>query len=242
MSYSTSEKTFGQLLEKGRQLLAYIQNLTGYAPTEPDLQPAAFDAFLNSVAAANAQVDAAITSLRTARAERAELYEGADGLERRASQIRDYLASLPEGKKSSAFKQVQRLVQQITASPARKKKQTPEPGSKAPKEVSQFEVSFGSRLAKARQIEQVILATPNYTPSNTAITAAGFDALLDQIELKNAEVSAKVAIAGQKVDNRSEMYKGENGLLNRAMRIKAAIAAQFGRQSEAYKDAVRIKF
>ena len=228
-------------MEKGRQLLAYIQNLTGYAPTEPDLQPAAFDAFLNSVAAANAQVDAAITSLRTARAERAELYEGADGLGKRASQIRDYLASLPEGKKSSAFKQVQRLVQQITASPARKK-QTPEPGSKAPKEVSQFEVSFGSRLAKARQIEQVILATPNYTPSNTAITAAGFDALLDQIELKNAEVSAKVAIAGQKVDNRLALYKGPNGLLNRAMRIKAAIAAQFGRQSQAYKDAVRIKF
>ena len=60
ISVSNSERTFGQLLEKGRQLLPHIQNLAGYAPAEVDLEPASFDAFLNLVASANVQVECGV--------------------------------------------------------------------------------------------------------------------------------------------------------------------------------------
>jgi hypothetical protein len=239
VNISVSERTFGQILEKARQLLAYIQNLPGYNPTEVELQPAAFDLFLKSVALANEQKDAAEVMLRNVRAERKALYTGADGLASRVTQVRDYLASLPAGKKSVAFKQVQKLVQQIRLKPSRTTKK--DAAEKPKREISSYEVSFGARLEKARQIEQIILAEPGYAPSNPAITAAGIDALLDAIDLKNAEVAAKEAIAKQKIENQRTLYYGKNGLIERAARIKAAIAAIFGRQSDAYKNAVRIR-
>lgn len=101
---------------------------------------------------------------------------------------------------------------------------------------------FGSLLAKGREIEQVIIHMAGYAPNQPEITPAGFDSLLDAIEIKNAEVNAKVAIAGAKIASRAALYSRKpEGILGRVGRIKAAIAAQFGRSSTEYTAAAKIK-
>jgi hypothetical protein len=241
---SLSEKGVGQLLEKSRQLLKYIESLEDYSPTDPALTPAGYKAFLDSVAALNSAVASSLAALRQARAARHALYHGPQGLIKRASRIRDYISSLPTGKKSSDFTAAQKICQSLRPSGAKK---APEPDStasaKRKKEVSQYELSFGAMLEKARQLEQIILLIPGYAPSAADITPAGLDALLDDIELKNAEVAAKLAIANKKIENRAAAYANDPaGLRGRVTRIKAAIAAQYGRNSPEYKNVLEIRF
>jgi hypothetical protein len=243
-SRSNSEKGVGQLLEKSRQLLKYIESLEDYSPTDPALTPAGYKAFLDSVAALNSAVASSLAALRQARAARHALYHGPQGLINRASRIRDYISSLPRGKKSTDYLAAQKICQRLRPSGARN---APEPDStnstKTKKAISQYEVSYGAMLDKARQLEQIILQTPGYAPSADDISPTGFDALLDEIELKNAEVAAKLAIANKKIDNRAAAYsKDPNGLRGRATRIKAAIAAQYGRNSPEYKNVPEIRF
>ena len=242
---SKSEATFGQLLEKSRQLHQYLLSLPDYDPQVPDITAPNYKLFLDQVAQINSSVDAATAALRLAREERSALYHGESGLLKRAARIRDYLASLPGGKKSAVFKRAQKICQSLR--PGGTKSQAPEPtgqdNAAAKKKISQYEVSFGSMLAKGRELEQIILTHTGYNPSMSDITPAGFDALLDQIELKNAEVAAKLAIANEKISTRERAYSTQpQGLRGRAARIKAAIAGQYGRNSAQYKNALEIKF
>lgn len=71
------------------------------------------EALLDIIEIENSTVYERLSNLQNVRAERYEMYYGNNGLRMRCSQIRDYIASLDEGKKSNDFKKVQKIVQKI---------------------------------------------------------------------------------------------------------------------------------
>lgn len=232
---STSERTFGQRYTKGRDLVEYLKLVPTYAPTETAIQPANLTTLLDSIDTANSEVGAAKSALQTERDERIVMFKNnTTGLITRCAQIRDYIASFhPQGKKALDFKKVQKIVMLMRGIRLSKKPPAVEGGKKS---VSTSERSYGSMLQAGKDVLEVIKTIAGYAPSNTAITVANFTTTLAAIDAKNSSVAEKQEIYDNKVETRAGLY---NDLGDRVTKVKAALASQYGKQSNEYKDSVK---
>ena len=232
---STSERTFGQRYTKGRDLVEYLKLVTTYAPTETAIQPANLTTLLNSIDAANSEVGAAKSTLQTERDERIIMFKNSTtGLITRCAQIRDYIASFhTQGKKALDFKKVQKIVMLMRGIRLSKKPPVTEGGKKS---VSTSERSYGSMLQAGKDVLEVIKTIAGYAPSNTEITVANFTTMLAAIDAKNSSVAAMQETYDNKVETRASLY---NDLSGRITKVKAALASQYGKQSNEYKDSVK---
>lgn len=232
---STSEQSFAQRYTKARQLVEYLGMQPTYEPGNTELETSELTDLLNSIETANADVASKLSAVQTERDERFELVKGEAGVVKRAMQIRDYIASiLPKGKKERDYVKAQKIVQKLRGQRLTKKP-VAIPNAPTPKTVSTVEVSFGSILGAGRELLEVIKTVPGYTPSNTALTVANFTTFLDSIETKNTSVAQKYEQYDDSVETRASLY---NQLQDRLTKTKLALAAQFGKDSNVYKDAV----
>jgi hypothetical protein len=232
---STSERTFGQRYTKGRDLVEYLKLVTTYAPTDPAIQPANLTTLLDDINTANSEVGSAISLLQTERDERLVMFKNnTTGLITRCAQIRDYIASYQtQGKKALDFKKVQKIVMLMRGIRLSKK---PAAGDSGKKSVSTSERSYGSILQAGKDVLEVIKTSAGYAPSNTAITVANFTTLLSTVDAKNSSVAEKQETYDNKIEARGDLYKD---LAARVTKVKAALASQYGKQSNEYKDAVK---
>lgn len=144
--------TYANRYTKGRELAAYLGTITGFSPGVEDLTIAKLTDHLNSIEAANSEVASKRSLLQTVQSERAMLVKGEDGLISRASQVRDYLASiLPKGKKAKDYEKAQKIVRQMRGYSHRKKSETNEEAVTT-KSISTFEVTFASILGNGRDM------------------------------------------------------------------------------------------
>jgi len=89
---STSEQTFGNKLQHGRDLNTALGQIVGYSPDNPDLTVAALGLFLLDVEAANNLVASTGQALSDARRDRRMTYfgdSGTPGLGTLAGRVRD---------------------------------------------------------------------------------------------------------------------------------------------------------
>ena len=234
---STSERTFGQRYTKARDLVEYLKLVPTYAPSNPDLAVAAFDTFVGTVDTANNAVASQTSALQTARDARLVLFKGPEGLIKRCAQIRDYISSIEtKGKKSVEYKKVQKVVMRMRGIRLSKKKVTAAAGAEEPKTLSTSEVSFGSMLNAGKEVLQVINGLAAYAPSNTNITSVNFSAFVTQLDNKNSEIASKLSDWDNAIETRADLY---DTLKDRVSKIKAALAGQYGRQSNEYKDSLK---
>ena len=175
----TQEHTFGEKYSKGRGLTAYLQSFSGYTPGNPDLLAINIAALLDIIEIENSTVYERLSNLQNVRAERYEMYYGNNGLRMRCSQIRDYIASLDEGKKSNDFKKVQKIVQKIRGVNYVKKKKQVGGGNK---NISSSERSFGAILGYCKEVLEIIKTIPAYTPGNINLSIASFSLFLSEVE------------------------------------------------------------
>jgi len=233
---STSEKSFAQRYTKARELVEYLEELPGYSPGVTELESSDLKSFLDDVDNANTNVASKLSALQSERDERFNLYKGTDGLIKRASQIRDYLASiLPQGKKAKDYEKAQKIVQRMRGQRLTKKPPLNKDGS-IPKTISTIEVSFGSILGVGKDLLEVIKTVPGYSPSNPNLTVANYTTYLASIDSKNSLVAEKYEQYDDAVEARLDKYAE---LKDRVTKIKLAIAAQYGKDSNQYKDAVK---
>ena len=234
---STSERTFGQRYTKARDLVEYLKLVPTYAPSNPDLAVAAFDAFVGTVDTANNAVASQTSALQTARDARLVLFKGPEGLIKRCAQIRDYISSIEtKGKNSVEYKKAQKVVMRMRGIKLSKKKISTEAGATEPKTISTSEVSFGSMLNAGKEVLQVINGLAAYAPSNTNITSANFAAFVTQLDNKNSEIASKLSDWDNAIETRADLYAT---LKDRVSKIKSALAGQYGRQSNEYKDSLK---
>lgn len=151
----------------------------------------------------------------------------------RCSQIRDYIASLDEGKKSNDFKKVQKIVQKIRGVNYVKKKKQVGGGNK---NISSSERSFGAILGYCKEVLEIIKTIPAYTPGNINLSIASFSLFLSEVELKKSEAAEKYFLLEDARTSRREKY---NQLKERIQKVKSSLASQFGKNSSEYKDVVK---
>jgi len=232
-----SEKSFGQRYTKGRELVEYLRTIPTYTPGNPDLELPAVTTLLDNIETANSDVASKLSLLQTERDARLILYKNNQtGLLNKSGQIRDYVASIdPKGKKSLDYKKLQKMVQKMRGIRLTKKP-IPPAGGGGPKTISTSEVSYGSILAAGREILEVIKTVVGYAPSNTALTVADLTTFLDSIDTKNSLVAQRLEEYDNSVEARSAFYVT---LADTVQKIKLALAAQFGKTSNEYKDSLR---
>jgi len=233
---STSETSVAQRYTKARELVEYLEELPAYSPGVNTLEPTKIADLLDQIETANSAVGSKLSLLQTERDERFTLVKGDDGLIKRASQIRDFIASvLPQGKKARDYVKAQKLVQKMRGRRLTKKPPLNTDGS-VPKTISAIEVSFGSLLGTGRELLEVIKTIPGYSPGNPNLTIANFEAFLNSIDAKNSSVSEKYEQYDDTAEQRSDLYKE---LQEKVTKVKLAVASQYGKSSNEYKDVVK---
>jgi len=234
---SISEKSFGQRYTKGRELVEYLKLLPTYAPGNTLLEVTSMGTLLDNALTANSNVSSKLSTLQTERDARLVMYESQTGLINKCGQIRDYIASIEaKGKKSVDYKKVQSAVKKMRGKRLTPKPKPKEEGAPAPKTSSTSEVSFGSVLSTAFEILEVIKGNALYAPSNTALTVANFTALLSTIDAKNKLIAQRREEYDDAVEGRMSLYVD---LQNRITKVKLALASQYGKTSNEYKDSVK---
>ena len=233
---SNSETSFAQRYTKARSLVEYLEEIASFSPDSPELESANLALLLDDIDNANSDVASKLSTLQTVRDERNELFNGTTGLIKRSSRIRDYLASVvPQGKKSRDYQKAQKMLQRMRGQRLTKKPAMNADGS-VPKTISTIEVSFGSLLGVGKELLEVMKTASGYAPSSADLTVADFTTFLESIDTKNSSVAEKYEQYDDSVEARFDLYKE---LQDRVTRIKLAVAAQYGKDSNEYKDVVK---
>ena len=234
---SVSEKSFGQRYTKAVGLVEYLKLIPTYAPDNADIAVAAFDTFLGTVQTANENVSAKLSDLMNERESRLVAYKGPDGLYKLCAKVRDYVASIdPKGKKSADYNKIGKTIMRMRGQRLSKKPAPSADGSAPPKTVSTSEQSYGSVLEMGVSIVEVVKAKAGYAPSNAALTVASLNTFMDNLYAKNRSVASKQETYDNTVEERSGLY---NDLQLRVSQIKFALASQYGKQSNEYKDSLK---
>jgi hypothetical protein len=239
---STSEQTFGNRLEHSRHLSKAVALIPAYAPDNSALSTASYATFLNSVEAANDLVAEKAQLLSDARDQRrlaffGDTATGTGGLATLSGRVRDHVGSMPGGKNSAHYKQIQRLTQKITNYHPPKKPVSGSPGatSTEKKKVSQSERSYGSLVQFGRDLAAAAAKVPGYTPTAADIKPANLVLAMKALADKNDAVATALAEARDATDSRAAIYDHpETGLKSVFQQVKAAVASQFGRRSSEY--------
>ena len=240
---SNSEKTFGQRYQSGRNLVTLIENLKNYHPSNEDISAKNFDTFLDGVDQANSVAAQKKASLTEAQNARSEGFYGTGGLRKTAPMIRDFIASTAGGRTSTAFRNVQRECQKMTNYTKPKKIKDDGTATAAEKKASsKAETSFGSLLQNAKNILEVIKTIPGYAPSNPSLTVEGFGQFIANLEQLNETVARLKHEFDVAVERRAELYEGANGLRVRIRMTKDYIGANYGKSSNEYKEAGKVKY
>lgn len=246
---STSEHTFGNKLQHGRNLKQTVDTIAGFTPDNPSLAPAAFGTFLDSVEAANDTAASTAQDLATARGDRRLGFFGdagmnVPGLRTLAGRVRDHVASTA-GKKSAAYRNIQKLTQKITNYRSPKKPVSSSPGTTPAekKSISQSERSYGSMVQAGRDLAAAVEQVPGYNPTAADLKPAALKTKMNALAGLNDNVAAALAEAQSAANARLALYDHpETGLQALFQQLKAAIASQFGRRSAEYQAVAGIKY
>ncbi|MBC8046831.1 MAG: hypothetical protein H7Y00_08550 [Fimbriimonadaceae bacterium] len=101
---SPSEKSFASAMGHGRSVVAIVQTLgVSYVPPDTNLTVANMNVLLTSMTNANTEVQKKAEAYGISNRNRRKLFEGVDGLKKRRTAIKSYLASFPGLKKSAHY-------------------------------------------------------------------------------------------------------------------------------------------
>lgn len=241
---SFNEAGFGNKLAKGQQLIAFIRTLKNYnAPTE-HIKIENFAKLLENINETNNQIASSADFLSQARIKRTEYYNGDTGAKKRCAMIRDFVGVLPSGKTSSAFIIIQKEAQKMNnyKKSAKKDEQTAGADLGGKRAISQAETSFGAVLQGLKTVLEVIKNLPTYEPSNELIKIESFEKCIQDIEEANQAVNSQLYLHNELLNKRQELYNGVAGLKQSFQTIKTFVAANYGKQSQEFKEVSKLKY
>lgn len=101
---SPSEKSFASIVGHGDKVIAHITSLgISYIPPDTNLTIVNMQALVDQVRQLNKDVALRLNPYGEANRARKTLYDGPDGMKKRITLIKSYLASFPGGKKSNHY-------------------------------------------------------------------------------------------------------------------------------------------
>lgn len=98
---------------------------------------------------------------------------------------------------------------------------------------SQSERSFGQRYTKARDLVQYLEELGTYAPGNPDIEPANLTTFLDDVDQANSDVASKLSALQTIREERFNMYKKKDGLIDRCARIRDYIGSTHAQHKKA---------
>jgi hypothetical protein len=105
---SSSETSFGSVLQGAKNILEVVKNLPNYAPANALISITGFTDFIATMELANQAVNTNLFAYSEAISKRQELYAGEKGMQRCFQDIKSFIAA-SYGKDSAEFKEVSKL-------------------------------------------------------------------------------------------------------------------------------------
>ena len=242
-----SETSFANRYGRGMELCTYIGGLSGYQPQKKEVQKESFQELLDRINAMNNAVTEKKNLLKVKIEERDRLIKGPQGIVKLSGKVRDLVgATIDGGKGSKTFKQIQAECQKMTNS-ARKKAAEPPADSTPPTKAakaqrSTAEAGINAVVQYARNIGEVIKHIPNYNSTHPDLTMEGFSAKAEAAAQSVQDAHAAYDQYDTAVSSRHDLYEGAMGLKEIMTRVHDYIAYEFGKNSEEYKNAEKIRY
>jgi hypothetical protein len=171
--------------------------------------------------------------------------DGVAGLATLAGRVRDNVGSMPGGKKSPSYRQIQRITQKLSYYHRPRKAVSPSPGGNPADErrISQSEASYGSLVQAGRDLAAAVAKVPGYNPNAADLQPGALVAAMAALADHNNTVATALVEARNAITARAALYEAEKtGLKSQFQQAKAAVASQFGRRSPEYKTVASIKY
>ncbi len=233
-----SQRTFQSRIGKFSDGITSLKAQTDYNPGKPALQISSLEILQTSVTDKNAQIVTLENDLKSLRNERKSIsfaVRGSDKncIEKRMRAIANYIKSENTAEHPAYLKMVS-IISKL--SPPHYKKRSQVEGETPKSSISRSEKTFQSLLGFGNDVCTMIANLgASYQPTNTNITGANFTAVIERLAQLNASIITAEGNYSTAVEERFELYNGENGISQTIKSIKNYLASfEGGKKSAAY--------
>ena len=244
-----SETSFANRYGRGMELYTYIGGLNGYDPQKKEVQKDSFRDLLNRINTLNNSVTEKKNLLKVKIEERDKMIKSTQGIVKLSGKVRDLVgATIDGGKSSKTFKQIQTECQKMTSNVRKKSASTEPPAGSTPPDNatkvqrSTAEAGVNAVVQYAKNIAEVIKHIPNYHSAHPDLTIDGFNSKVTAAAQAVQDVHAAYDQYDIAVSSRHDLYEGAMGLKELMTRIHDYIAYEFGKESEEFKNAAKIRY
>ncbi len=226
---STSETTFGAKLRNAHDLVQILGTITGYTALRPEESIIEMNALLALIDVTNTTVNNSLQTYNAATKTRTAMFRtDAHSVIKLLSPIRKYNEAL-NGANDIKTQQIITICNNIRSTKPiviAATATTPEHS------ISQSEQSYGSLTKSFKDLIDTLVTIPNYNPSAAHLKTAALQAMQANLNTLSNTVTQNLAQLKMARANRNDYY---TDLSERAKRIKANIAANYGNTSLEYK-------
>lgn len=232
-----TETTFADIYGRAQQLQSAISTFQPpFLPTDPELSPASFAAFLGTVDVFNAKAGDRRGTYSASSLGRAALVKE---IKARALRAMSYLKSNVAWKKYT--NSLKPTYDKLRGYPAPK---TPTPSvppenAVAKKKISTGQQSYSDIEGLFAKFYTSLTKVPGYAPAATEITLGALNQLDLDLKAANDNMATQSAELAVLIKDRAEAYEL---LRERTLAIKAAVSAQYGNRSSEYVSIKGLKF
>ncbi len=119
----------------------------------------------------------------------------------------------------------------------------PTPDPNAPKEISNSQQSFDSKIEFFSKLIDLLTSIPAYTPNENELKLTGLNATLLNMKTTNtAVINAYTAWSNARILRNDTLYKKITGLVDISVEVKSYVKSLFGATSAQYKQVSALKF
>ncbi|MFZ1516083.1 MAG: hypothetical protein WAT21_11825 [Saprospiraceae bacterium] len=119
----------------------------------------------------------------------------------------------------------------------------PTPDPELPKEISNSQQSYDSKIEFFSKMIDLLTSIAAYTPNENELKLTGLNATLLSMKTTNtAVINAYTAWSNARISRTDILYKAVTGLVDISLEVKAYVKSLFGATSLQYKQVTALKF
>ncbi len=120
---------------------------------------------------------------------------------------------------------------------------TPVPSPNEPKQISNSQQSYDSKIEHLSKIIDLLSSIPAYAPNENELKIVALNALLTSMKTTNtAVINAYTAWSNARISRNDILYKKATGLVDIAKEVKDYVKSIYGATSSQYKQVSALKF
>ncbi|MDX2049701.1 MAG: hypothetical protein SFT93_00770 [Rickettsiaceae bacterium] len=234
---STSERSYGAVLENAKKLLITIQSFANYQASRTEDSIAEFQKLINDCDKDNSTVATSLGEYTNAVDKRTKAFLGKDtnSINKLLSPLGKAIASQYD-KTSKEYNIIMGIINRMRAQKLEKAPANPTEDKK--ESISKSELSYGSKLQNFKDLISNLEVFGNFNPANAALKIDQLKTLVGELETLNTAVNSKLAPLTLARNKRKELFEE---LGKRAQRIKANVSSIYGNSSVEYKQVKGLK-